>query len=183
MWLFWYIYFSYRRYYSHAFIFVTWDKTVTADNDTDVAFKNFAPYSTCKTEITNVFIDEANHTYIAMSMYNLVEYSDNYSDKSGSLWQFKKEEPPANTVDLNVNNGVFKSESKYKSALIRKTTYAVNNTYSSKIVVPLKYLINFWRSLEMSLINSKIHLELNWIENYILSSDGNSLLLYLLKII
>ena len=59
--------------------------------------------------IINVLIDEANHTYIAMPMYNLIEYSDNYSDTSGSLWQFKREEPPANNVDLNVNNGVFNS--------------------------------------------------------------------------
>ena len=59
--------------------------------------------------IINVLIDEANHTYIAMPMYNLIEYSDNCSDTSGSLWQFKREEPPANNADLNVNNGVFNS--------------------------------------------------------------------------
>ena len=76
-------------YYSDAFILVTGDVTVNADNDTDVAFKNCAPFSTCKTEI-NVFIDEANHIYTAMPMYNLIDYSDNYSDTSGSLWQLKE---------------------------------------------------------------------------------------------
>ena len=45
---------------------------------------------------------------------------------------------------------------------------------STKIIVPLKYLSNFWRSLEMSLINCKIHLELNWIEDCILSSAADS---------
>ena len=65
---------------SHAFVLVTGDITVTADNNTDVAFKNCAPFSTCKTEINDVFIDEANHIYIPMPMYNLIEYSDNYSD-------------------------------------------------------------------------------------------------------
>ena len=75
--------------YSDAFILVTGDVTVNADNDTDVAFKNCAPFSTCKTEINDVFIDEANHIYIAMPMYNLIDYSDNYSDTSGSLWQLK----------------------------------------------------------------------------------------------
>ena len=71
--------------YSDTFILVRGDITVTADNNTDVAFKNCAPFSTCKTKINNVFIDEANHIYIAMPKYNLIEYSDNYSDTSRSL--------------------------------------------------------------------------------------------------
>ena len=62
--------------------------------------------------------------------------------------------------------------------LLGKTANAVANTNSSvknaKIVVPLKYLSNFWRSLEMPLINCKVHLELNWIEDCILSSAGDS---------
>ena len=66
----------------------------------------------------------------------------------------------------------------YKAALIGKTVDAVGGTNSSvkdiKIVVPLKYLSNFWRSLEMPLINCKIYLELNWIEDCILSNVGNS---------
>ena len=68
-----------------------------------------AQFSTCKTEINDVFIDEANHVHIAMPMYNLVEYSANYSDISGSLWKFKRDEVPANNADLNINNfGSFK---------------------------------------------------------------------------
>ena len=47
--------------YSNAFILVTGDITANANNDTDVAFKNCPPFSTCKTEINDVFIDEANH--------------------------------------------------------------------------------------------------------------------------
>ena len=58
--------------------------------NTDVAFKNCAPFSTCKTEIKDVFLDEANHICVAMPMYNLIEYSDKYSDTTGSLWQFKE---------------------------------------------------------------------------------------------
>ena len=57
---------------------------MAANNDTDVAFKN-APFSKCKTEINDVFIDETNHIYNAMPMYKLIEYIDNYSDTSGSL--------------------------------------------------------------------------------------------------
>ena len=68
--------------YSDAFILVTGNITVNADNDTDVEFKNSAPFSTCTTKINDVFVDEANHIYIARPMYNLIEYSDNYSDTS-----------------------------------------------------------------------------------------------------
>ena len=51
-----------------------------------------------------MFVDKANHIYIAMPMYNLIEYRDNYSDISGSLWQFKIDEVPANNVDLTIDN-------------------------------------------------------------------------------
>ena len=71
--------------YCDAFILVTGNITVAANNDTDVAFKNCAPFSTCKTVINGLFVDKANHIYIAMPMYNLIEYSDNYSETSGSL--------------------------------------------------------------------------------------------------
>ena len=83
-------------------------------------------------------------------MYNLIEYSDNYSDTSGSLWQFKRDELSAGNVDLTFNNS---QSFKYKAALLGKTADAVANTNSSvkeaKIAVLLKYLSNFWRSLEM----------------------------------
>ena len=104
-----------------------------------MAFKNCAPFSTCKTEINNVFIDEANHIYIAMPMYNLIEYSDNYLDTSGNLWQFKRDKVTANNVALTIDNS---QSFKYKAALVGKTANVVNNTNSSvknkKVVVPLK---------------------------------------------
>ena len=115
--------------YSDAFILVTGDIIVTANNDTHVTFKHYAPFSTCKTEINDVFIDEANHTYIEMPMYNLIKYSDNYADTSGSLWQFKRDEVPADNADLSVNNnGVFNFESfEYKVVLAGKTNGSVAN--------------------------------------------------------
>ena len=76
--------------YSDALILVTVDITVAANNGTNVAFKNCAPFSTCKTEINDVFIDETNHFYIAMPMYNLIDNSDNYSETSGRLWKYKR---------------------------------------------------------------------------------------------
>ena len=76
--------------YSDAFILVTGNITVTANNDTDCAFKNCAPFSTCTTKTNDVFVDETNHIYIAMPMYNLIEYSDNYSDTSGIYVSLKE---------------------------------------------------------------------------------------------
>ena len=76
----------------------------------------------------------------------MIEYSDNYSGTSGRLWQFKRDELPANNANLSINNS---QSFKYKMALLGKTANAVNNTNTSvkdaKIVVPLKYLGNFWR--------------------------------------
>ena len=67
---------------------------------------------------------------------------------------------------------------KYKSAFLGKTAGAINNANSSvkdaKIVVLLNYLSNLWRSLGMPLIKSKVYLELNWIEECILSSARNT---------
>ena len=77
-------------------------------------------------------------------MYNLIEYSDNCSDTSGSLWQFKRDDVPNDNADLATDN----SESfKYKAALVGKIVNAVNNANSSiKITkIPLKYLSNFYR--------------------------------------
>ena len=109
-----------------------------------------------------------------MSMYNLIECSYNYSDTSGSLWQFRRDEVPDDNVDLTVDNS---QSFRYKTALVGKTVNAAGgNSFvkDTKIVVPLKYLSNFWRSLEMPLINCKVHLELNWIEDCILSNLGDS---------
>ena len=55
-------------------------------------------------DINDVIVDQVNHIYIAMPMYNLIEHSDNYSDTSGSLWQFKRDEVPVNNADLSVDN-------------------------------------------------------------------------------
>ena len=105
-------------------------------------------------KINDVFVDEVNHIYIAMPMYNLIEYRDHYS------------KVPAGNADLTIDNS---QSFKYKAALLGKTANLVNNTNisvkDSKIVVPLKYLSNFWKSLEIPLINCKVYLELNWIED------------------
>ena len=79
--------------YSDAYILVTGDITVTGgNNNTKVAFQNCAPFNKCRTEINETFVDEADIIDITMPMYNLLEYSDNYSDTSGSLWNFNRDE-------------------------------------------------------------------------------------------
>ena len=112
----------------------------------------------------------ADFVNISMHMYNLIEYSDNYSDTSGSLWNFKRDEITNNADVTNDNNA---PSFKYKANLIGNTE---NNGRKNgvKIAVPLKYLSNFWRSLEMPLINCKIELSLKWYENCILSSAGTA---------
>ena len=99
-----------------------------------------------------------------MPMYNLIKYSDNYFNTSGSLWGFKRDETSANG---NVTNGDNALSFECKSSLITKTkTDRTRN--GIKTAVPLKYLSNFWRSLEMPLINCKVELFLRQIDNYLL---------------
>ena len=144
--------------YSHAFISVTGDITVNAANDTDVAFKTCAPFTTCETVINDVFVDRAEHIYIAMPTYNLIEWSNNYSDTSGSWWQFKRDEVRTNNADLSIDNS---QSFKYKAALIGQiANHNEGKSYvkDTKIVVLLNYLSIFWRLLEMPLINCKVYL-------------------------
>ena len=93
------------RDFSDAYILLTGNINVTGgDANTKVAFKNCAPSRKCRTERNETFVDDAQHINIAMPMYNLIEYSDNYSDTSGSLWHFKKDEIEDNadlTLDAN----------------------------------------------------------------------------------
>ena len=114
-------------------------------------------------------VNNADNLDIVMLMYNLIEY---YSDTSGSLWQFKRDEQNINNgnipVDVNSTNSI---SSKYKSSFFETLEDDDNGIFKNvKIAVPLKYLSNFWRSLEMPLINCKIHLELNWAKNCVMSS-------------
>ena len=114
-----------------------------------VVFKNCAPFTNCISEINNTQVDNAKDIDIVMPMYNLIEYSDNYAKKSGSLWQYYRDEP---------NDNLANSESfKFKVKITGKTP-AADNEKDVKIMVPLKYLSNFWRTLEMPLINSEVNL-------------------------
>ena len=144
------------------------------DNNTRLAFKNCAPFTKCDLEINDEHIDTAENLDILMPMYNLIEYSDNYQDSSAPLYQYKRDEPPkANaTDDLTANN---LNSFKYKVSLLGNPVVADNIAKRSvKVVVPLRYLSNFFRSLEMPLINCKIKLNLTWKKECVLSTDAGN---------
>ena len=119
---------------------MTGNITATPNNAaTQVVFKNCAPFKRCRTEINETFVDETGFINITMPMYNLLEYSDNYSDTSGSVWQFKRDEITNNADVTNDNNA---PSFKYKANLIGNTE--ANGTRTGvNIAVPLKYLSNF----------------------------------------
>ena len=95
------------------------------------------------------FVDYADFIKIATPMYNLIEQSDKYSDSSGSLWSFKRDEI-SNYENVTNDNNALSIE--YKASIIGNTE--TNGTKNGvKIAIPLKYLSNFWRSLEMPLVN------------------------------
>ena len=159
--------------YSDAYILVTGNINVTGgDANTKVAFKSCASFENCRIQINDTFVGYAHFVNITMPMYNLIEYCDNYSHTSGSLWNFKRDEIFGN---INVTNNT-SSSFKYDSNLIGDTDADGANRKKEivKLVVPLKYLSNFWRSLEMPLINCKIKLSLKWYQECILSNSGNA---------
>ena len=118
-----------------------------------VIFKNCAPFTKCISKINNTDIENAQDIDVVMPMYNLIEYSDSYSKTSGILWQYYKDDP---------NDNITQSESFKSKIKITGKTPAAGNTKDVEIIVPLKYLSNFWRTLEMSLINCEISLFLTW---------------------
>ena len=97
-------------------------------------------------------------------MYNLLEYSDNYQNSTESLYELKRDEPP----DDNANVANDTTSLVYKSKLIKGADD--NNVNNVNLVVPLKYGSNFFRSLEMPLVNCKIDLELTWHKDCMISS-------------
>ena len=150
--------------YSEAYVLVTGNLAVAgADNNTKGGFKNCATFRKCKTQINDTFIDEAEDINITIPMYNLTEYSDNYCDTLGSLWQFKRDEIEED-VDLTVDGNHIPNKSssfKYKSSFI-------TNRNGVKVALQLKYWRSFWGSLEMPLINCKVELSLIWDLNCVL---------------
>ena len=98
--------------YSDAYILVkgtiTANNTAAADADESntnkkVIFKNCAPFTNCISEINDTQVGNAKDIDIVMPMYNLIEYSDNYSKTSGSLWHYCKDTPAVDNNNAIVN--------------------------------------------------------------------------------
>ena len=169
--------------YSDAYILVK--GTITVNNtaaqgaaannaNKKVMFKNCVPFPNCISEINNIQIDNAKDIDIVLPMYNLIEYSDNYAKTTGSLWQYCKDIPVRNAN--NNNNIVIFAENnitdsfKFKAKIKGQT--GDDGTKDVEIMVPFKYLSNFWRILEMPLINCEVNVILTWSSTCVLIATG-----------
>ena len=131
------------------------------NNDRKVIFKNCAPFTNCISEINNTQVGNAKDIDIVIPMYNLIEYSDNYAKTTGSLWQYCKDIPARNDNEITVF-----AKNNLTDSFNFKVKFTGQNgddgTKDVEIMVPLKYLSNFWRTLEMPLINCEVNLILTW---------------------
>ena len=169
--------------YSHEYVLVSSTITITANagannirdkKNRKTMLKNNASFVSCITRINGELIEDADDLDVIMPMYNLLEYSKNYRKTIGSLYNYYRDELtndniPAKNVFNNVR--VVKSNTfKYKNKIIGNT-YSVdadaagydankNGTRTKELAIPLKYLGNFWRALNMSLISCEVSLEL-----------------------
>ena len=148
--------------------------------------KNNAPFVSCITRINGELIQDADDLDIVMSMYNLLEYSKIYRKTIGSLYNYYRDELSDDADDNNFNNiKVVNSDTfKYKNKIIGNTydvdaripnpdgagqidnpIYNVNKngTQELELAIPLKYLGNFWRALNILLISCEVSLELKWV--------------------
>ena len=161
--------------YAEAYILVKGTiRAAAADANTRSALKNCAPFTKCNLEINDEHVDTSENLHIAMPMYNLIEYSGNYQDSSATLYQYKRDEPPeANAInDLTTDTS---SSFKYKVELLGNPVVDNNIARRNvKVVVLLKYLSNFFRSLEMPLVNCKIKLNLKWKKECVLSNQAGN---------
>ena len=126
-----------------------------------IAFKNNAPFINCISKINGIKTDNAENLNVVMPMYNLLEYSKNYRKKAGSLWNYYRDEP---SNPLSSDSESFK----YKTS-IQGNAYNIgageagydaykNGKNETEVVIPLKHLSNFWRSLNIPLINCEVEL-------------------------
>ena len=179
--------------YSDAFILVKGTITVTAPGVNNNAnnirdkrnrpliLKNNAPFVSCITRINGELIEDADDLDIVMPMYNLLEYSKNYRKTIGSLYNYYRDEFTNDGNDNFNNRNVVNSEAfKYKNKIAGNTYnvdaaaqgYDVNKKGTRKIelAIPLKYLGNFWRALNIPLISWEVSLELKWNRKFVITS-------------
>ena len=166
--------------YSDAYVSVKGKITVTNPNnnvnfDRRSAFKNNAPFISCVSKINNELIENAEDLDIVMSMYNLFEYSKNYEKVSGSLFNYYRDEPndvTLNDSDNTIHISIRNSKSFDYKAKIVGTLDDDDLEMEVTIAIPSKYLSNFWRSLDIPLINCEITLILSWYKECVLVSKA-----------
>ena len=142
--------------FNDAYIVVKGDITLEGGKDANkrnknLAFKNNAPFINCISKINGVKIDNAEDLDVVMSMYNLREYNKNYRKTAGGLWNYYRDEP---SNPLSSNSESFKC----KTIITGKTPENNDSLTNVKLVILLKYLSNFWRSLNIPLINCESEL-------------------------
>ena len=158
--------------YSDAYIVVKGTITVTDTNvaayDEKLAFKNNAPFISCISKINNTLADNTEDLDIVMPMYKLLEYSKNYRKTTGSLWNYYRDEPSSG-AESNINYSIKESKSfDYKTGITGRLA-GIGTTKNAEIAVPLKYPSNFWRTLDIPLINCVVSLTLIWSEACVLT--------------
>ena len=176
--------------YSDAYILVKGTITVTANGYNNNAnnirdkrnrpliLKNNASFVSCITRINGELIEDAEDLDIVMPMYNLLEYFKNYRKTIGSFYNYYKDELGGN--DNNNDNTVNSNTFMYKNKITVNTYneaagaegYIANKNGTQKIelAIPLKYLGNFWRALNIPLISGEVSLELKWNKNCVITS-------------
>ena len=171
--------------YSDAYILVTGNITVVGgNNNTNVAFKNCHPFTRSVIHLNDEHVGTAENLDLKMNLCNLIEYNDNYSDTIASLYQYKRPEQPKDNNGLGdittANSSLFKHKSNLLKEIISRNVGAGVNPEiaeahrlwpSAKIAVPLKYISNFFRSLELPLINTKLYIEINWTKYSVISDN------------
>ena len=142
---------------------------VAVDNSGKRTFtlKNNAPFISCITKINGELVENAEDLDVVMPMYNLIEYSKNYRKTNGLLHNYYRDEPNSETID-RINYLMNNSASyEYKAKLTNRFSNVVAGVGALilgdvKIIVPLKHLGNFWRELNMPLVNCEVELKLKW---------------------
>ena len=163
--------------YSDAYVWVKGTITVTnpinnANFDRRLTLKNNATFILCVSKINGEFVENAEDLGIVMPMYNLLEYSKNYEKTSGSLFNYyRDEQSEAEIANDNgaINISIRNSKSfDYKTEITGSLDAGEDEKEYVTIAIPLKYLGNFWRSLDVPLINCEITLILSWYKECLL---------------
>ena len=141
-----------------------------AFGDKKLVFKNNAPFINCISKINGVKIDNAEDVDVVMPMYNLLEYSKNYKKTTGSLWNCYRNEPSSTIVANKITHSILNSKSfDYKANFMENGVTHDNLTKNNvKVVVPLMHLSNFWRHLDILLVNCEVELIMTWFKNCVL---------------